>query len=133
MKSHWVTHNGSRIIYCDFRNFGRDVESLRQEVTATDDEITRQPPMSVLALIDVRGTTTSIEAVEVFKQSAARSKGYIIRQAVIGVAGIQKILAQAVARFSSEELHLFNTAEEAMDWLVIGQGQGGVRVPPNVS
>jgi hypothetical protein len=88
--------------------------------------------MSVLALIDVRGTTTSMEAVDVFKHSAARSKGFIIRQAVVGVAGIQKILAQAVARFSSEELHLFNSVEEAKDWLVIGQGQGGTRVPPTI-
>lgn len=130
MKSHWVEHSGHRVIYCDFRNFARDVDSLRVEVDATDDEITRQPPMSVLALIDVRGTTTSLEAVDVFKKSAARSKGFIIRQAVVGVAGIQKILAQAVARFSSEELHLFDTVDGALDWLVKGHEGGGTKVTP---
>ncbi|HEY0142297.1 MAG TPA: hypothetical protein VGF48_15470 [Thermoanaerobaculia bacterium] len=132
MKSEWIEHAGHRIIYCDFRNFARDVDALRIEVTETDDEITRQPPMSVLALIDVRGTTTSLEAVDVFKRSAARSKGFIIRQAVVGVAGIQKILAQAVARFSSEELHLFDTVEAAKEWLVKGHDGGGTKVAPDV-
>jgi hypothetical protein len=129
MKSEWITHQGRRIIYCDFRNFGRDVAALQVEVDAADDEITVQPPLSVLALVDVRGTTTSMEAVDVFKKSAARSKGYIIRQAIIGVAGIQKILAKAVARFSSEELYLFDSVEAAKDWLVRGEG-GGTRVAP---
>ena len=132
MKSHWIDHAGQRIIYCDFRSFGRDVEALRAEVDATDDDITRQPPMSVLALIDVRGTTTSLEAVDVFKKSAARSKGFILRQAVVGVAGIQKILAQAVARFSSEELHLFDTVDAAKEWLVRGHDGAGTKVTPDI-
>lgn len=132
MKSHWIEHAGHRIIYCDFRNFARDVDGLRTEVDQTDDEITKQPPMSVLALIDVRGTTTSLEAVDVFKKSAARSKGFIIRQAVVGVAGIQKILAQAVARFSSEELNLFDTVDAAKEWLVKGQDGAGTKVRPDL-
>ena len=49
----------------------------------------------------------------------------MIRHAIIGVTGIQKILARAVARFSGEELVLFDDIDEAKDWLVSGGGDKG--------
>jgi hypothetical protein len=119
-----MQHRGQEFMYSNFAGFGRDVDALRAEVTAADDEICSRPKDSVLVLVDVRGTTTSTEAVDVFRQSAARTKGWVIRQAIIGVTGIQKILARAVARFSGEELVLFDDLEEAKDWLVSGGDKG---------
>lgn len=112
-------------MYSNFSGFGRDVDALRAEVVAADDEICRQPKDSVLVLVDVRGTTTSTQAVDVFRESATRTKGWVIRHAIIGVTGIQKILARAVARFSGEELVLFDDVDEAKDWLVSGGGDKG--------
>lgn len=124
MKSGWMNHKTQRFLYGNFSGFGRDVEALRAEIVAADEEICRQPLGTVLVLNDVRGTTTSTEAVTLFKESAARTKGWVARQAVVGVTGIQKILAAAVARFSSEELVLFDDIEEAKEWLVSGEGKG---------
>jgi hypothetical protein len=120
-----MEHNGHTFMYSNFSGFGRDVDALRAEVLAADGEICRQPKDSVLVLVDVRGTTTSTDAVDVFRHSAARTKGWVIRQAIVGVTGIQKILARAVARFSGEELVLFDNFEEAKDWLVSGGGGKG--------
>lgn len=124
MKSKWTNYKGSRILYSDFSGFGRDVNALRVEVDAVDAEILREPKDSVLALADLRGTVTGSDVVDLFKQSAKRTNGYVRKQAVIGVTGVQRILASAVARFSGQSLHLFDTVDEANEWLAGDRGRG---------
>ncbi|HEX7151693.1 MAG TPA: hypothetical protein VF618_09415 [Thermoanaerobaculia bacterium] len=124
MKSGWQVHRGKRFLYCDFSNFGRDVAGLKAEVEAADAEIVKQPKDTVLALADLRGTVTSSEVVDLFKHSAVRTKGYVKKQAVVGISGIQKVLAQAVAWFSRQALVLFDNADDAKDWLADAK-QGG--------
>lgn len=124
MKSKWITHDGARILYCDFRDFAHDVKALKTEVDEVDEEMLRQTPGSVLALADLHGTYTSSEGVNIFKESATRTKAAISKQAVVGISGIQKILAQGVAWFSGQSLHLFDDAEQALTWLAKGEGAG---------
>ena len=127
MKSKWITHDGARILYCDFRDFAHDVAALTAEVDEVDEEMLRQPPGSVLALADLHGTFTSAEGVTLLKMSATRTKDHISKQAVVGISGIQKILAQGVAWFSGQSLYLFDDAEQALAWLARGEG-GGVEL-----
>lgn len=124
MKSKWTHHKGRRILYSDFTNFGRDTEALRVEVDAVDAEILREPKNSVLALADLRGTVTGTDVVDLFKKSAKRTNGFVRKQAVVGITGVQRILASAVARFSGQSLHLFDTIEEANEWLAADKGRG---------
>jgi hypothetical protein len=124
MKSEWQTWKGTRFLYCDFSNFGLEFEALRTEVLAADEEILRAPNGNVLAIADLRNTVTSGKVVDLFKESATRTKGHVEKQAVVGVTGIRKILAQAVAKFSGETFVLFATVEEAKDWLA-SQGKKG--------
>jgi hypothetical protein len=118
MKSEWMMHNGERFIYCDFTRFGIDVDGLRSEVEAADQLICLQTENSVLALADLRDTVASRKVVDLFKESAVRTKKHVRKQAVVGVTGIRRILAEAVARFSHQPMVLFDTVEEARDWLV---------------
>lgn len=126
MKSQWQTHKGTRFLYCHFSDFGSDVVALGKEVDEADAAILREPKDSVLLLADLRGTTTSSAVVDLFKKSSARTKGYVKRQAIVGLTGIQKMLAQAVAWFSRETFVLFNTPDEAREWLTSNKGDGGV-------
>jgi hypothetical protein len=50
------------------------------------------------------------------------------KQAIVGISGIQKMLAQAVAWFSRETFVLFDTPDEARDWLVNDKSGSGVVV-----
>ena len=118
MKSEWMTHKGKRFVYQDFRSFGIDAEGLRAELEAVDRLISLQTKNSVLALADLRDTVASRKVVEMFKESAARTKTQIRKQAVVGVTGIKRLLAEAVARFAQQPLALFDTVEEAKEWLV---------------
>ena len=131
MKSSWRTHNGTRYFYADYSNFGRNIDALRVEVNAADAEIEQIPGETGLVLVDIRNTVTSADVVGLFKVSTARTKGHVLRTAVVGVKGVQKVLANAVAYFSKETLHLFDSTEDAADWLVGATDRGGVTVTPS--
>ncbi len=40
------------------------------------------------------------------------------KTAVVGVTGLKKVLADAIAKFSGTHTKYFATKEEALDWLV---------------
>lgn len=111
-------------MYCDFSNFKSDVNALRAEVEAVDRDIVKEPADSVLLLIDLRNTVASGAAVDLFKESAKLTASQVKKQAVIGVSGFKRFLADVVARFSGRGMRLFDTEADAMDWLV-GAGEGG--------
>ena len=126
-RSRWIQlPDGPRILYQDFSDFGRDMTTLRAEVEEVDREIRSQSLDSVLALADMTGTVPTSEVVWLFKHSASATRGYVRRQAVIGLTGGQWVLAQAVARFSGETLHLFDSPELAIAWLAGEVADGGV-------
>ena len=126
MRSRWHTHKGQRYLLCAFDHFGTDESGLKAEIDAADAEIMQEPLNSVLLLVDLHGTATSGRVVDYFKESSLRTKGYIRKQAIIGIHGIQKILAQAVAWFSRETFVLFDSAEAAVEWLADDAAAGGV-------
>jgi hypothetical protein len=128
MKSSWREHKGTRYFHADYSGFGRNIDALREEVDGADSQIEQSPADSALVLVDIRNTVTSVEVVSLFKESTARTKGHVQKTAIVGVTGVQKVLAMAVARFSREPLHLFNTTEEAREWLV-GEGAPGYAIP----
>lgn len=126
MQSTWATHRGTKYFVADYSNYGRDVEALRAEVDAADEVIEQQT--DALVLVDLRNTVTSSAVVSMMKASATRTHGHVLKHAVIGVKGIQRILAAAVARFSREPLMLFDRIEDARDWLVGVDVKTGVQV-----
>jgi hypothetical protein len=114
-------------MYCDFANFKTDVNALRTEVDAVDQDILKEPPASVLLLVDLRNTVASGAVVELFKESSKLTASHVKKQAVIGISGFKRFLADVVARFSGQGMRLFDTEAEAMDWLV-GAREGGLVV-----
>ena len=75
MKLMWMTHKGKRYLFCNYANFGRNIEALRAEVDYADSEIEKELGNDALLLVDLRNTVTSSEVVSLFKESAARTKG----------------------------------------------------------
>lgn len=105
-------------MYSDYSNFEADQKSLQAEVNAVDEIICQQPENSVLILVDVRGTTTTLDAVELFKNSSARTTHHVRKVAVLGITGIRKVLLDVVSQYSGQEMTIFDDIEKAKDWLV---------------
>ena len=118
MKSKWMTHGGKSYFYCDYSGFNNYTKALEEEVLAVESILHREPPHSVLQLVDVRGTVASLEATRLIKESAKRGEPFARSVAVIGVTGIVRVLADGVAAFSGMKFKLFNDIELAKDWLV---------------
>jgi hypothetical protein len=128
MKSSWCEHKGTRYFHADYSGFGRNIDALREEVDGADSQIEQSAPDSALVLVDIRNTVTSVDVVSLFKASTARTKGHVKKTAIVGVTGVQKVLALAVVRFSREPLNLFSTVDDAREWLV-GSGAAGYAIP----
>ncbi len=121
MMGQWITHNGQRIWYTDYSNFGSDAEALRQTLEACDAVVLQEPANSVRTLVRGDNTIGSVQAVQHFKDSATRTRPYVRRTAVIGeFTGIRKLLFDAIIRFAADNTQVFTDAEAAKDWLVEG-------------
>jgi hypothetical protein len=118
MKSQWITHRGKQIMHSDYTNFEMDLHGLQAEVNAVDDMICREPDNSVLLLVDVSNTTTTVEVVELFKKSSARTTNHLHKVAVVGLSGIRRMLLDVISRFSGQQMTIFDNVEAAKDWLV---------------
>ena len=119
MKSRWINHKGKQIFYMDFSGFGHDVAGLKAEINATTEIAKQQPEKSILGITDMRGTTVSSEAAELFKNSGATIQKYFRKQALVGMSGgFRMVIFQAVSRVIGAEGKLFDDIEPAKDWLV---------------
>ncbi|MDQ2667512.1 MAG: hypothetical protein M3Z05_16065 [Gemmatimonadota bacterium] len=121
LKSRWIRWHGVAVLHLDYANFKLDVEGLRAEVAEADAEIQREPKGSVLVLIDLRETVASSAVVNLFKESSALTDPYVRRHALIGVSGMKRFLADKVARLARRPMRLFDTPEQALDWLTKGE------------
>ena len=118
MRSHWMTYKGKKIIICNYSNFEMDHEAIAKDIEAVDEMICSQPEKSVLALLDIRGTVGTPEIISHFRQSAMKTKKHVLKNAVVGLTGIQRLLATGISRFSGQDFKSFDNEEEAKNWLV---------------
>jgi D-mannonate dehydratase len=112
----WIQHNGKRILYTDIAS--QKTEELLDIVKRLKAEIEKEPPDSVLCLCEVTGGKTNTEINQALKEFVKYVDPYVKMITVIGLAGLQTILFNAVLMFTrSKKLTTKNSREEALDWL----------------
>jgi D-mannonate dehydratase len=112
----WILHKGKKIIYTDIAS--QNTEELLDILKRLKAEIEKEPPDSVLILCEVTGGKTSTEINQAIKEFVKYVDPYIKMITVIGLAGLQTILFNAVLMFTrSKKLTIKNSREEALDWL----------------
>ena len=118
MKSQVIPYKGKQILVCAYNDFGANLVALTAEVNAVDAWIITQPLNSVLSVADVTRTMPTPQAVSLMMKSTSRTKDYLRKQAVVGLASDRSVLARLVSNTSGLGLRLFDTIEAANDWLV---------------
>lgn len=111
----FIEHKGKKILHLDFSNC--KVAELEATIEEAKQVISGQPPNSLLILTDVTDTEMSRESSRLIKDFTAHNKPYVTTSAVVGVAGLKKIVYDAVIRFSGRQIATFDTVEQAKDWL----------------
>ena len=113
----FIAHEGREIYYINIAGAG--AEEIKRISEAAKADIRKQPQGSVLTITNVSDVNMIPEISNTLKDLAASNKPYVKAGAVLGVTGLKKITFNAVLMFSGRRnLHLFDTMEEARDWLV---------------
>ena len=112
----WITHKGKRILYTDIAS--QKTEELLDIVKLLKVEIEKEPLNSVACLCNVKGGKTNTEINQALKEFVKYADPYMKIITVIGLAGLQTILFNAVLMFTqTKKLTTKNSKEEALDWL----------------
>ena len=108
----WIEHKGTKILYADYSESSE--EEYIETIEEFKNELLKQPLGSVVTLTDVANSTITEKVTEKYKELNEQTKGISKAAAAIGVTGFKRVLAGLVKR----DLHLANSMEEAIDWLV---------------
>ena len=111
----FIEHRGRRVLFINYSHC--DVAMLKAVAEEGHRAIAREAPNSVLTLNDVTGTTFDKESVAVLQAKVAANAPYVRRAAVIGISGLQRLIYEGVQAFTKRRLHLFESRQEALDWL----------------
>jgi hypothetical protein len=112
----WITHKGRRILAVDFTGLTEPAAALAA-IAEVRPVIAAEPLNSVLTLTNITGSTFDPTIVEALKQLTKDDKPYVRAAAVVGVTGLQRIVMSLVSVFSGRSFALFETVDEARDWL----------------
>jgi hypothetical protein len=73
---------------------------------------------NLLMLVDITGSFVYGEVLEEIKKAGKFTKELTAKEAVVGITGGKKILLKIVQTLTNMNLKVFNTVNEAKDWLV---------------
>jgi hypothetical protein len=111
-----ITHKGQHILLVDMSHCTPEqVSRIARLVPAST---VTQPPGSVLLLADFTGAHIDKEALETLKQATVFDRPHLKRSAWVGVASLPKVFYDNIKAFSRRELPVFETREEALEFLV---------------
>ena len=106
-----------KIVFVDYTNM-KPAELMAEAQKVHHEARTRLAGQRFKVLVDITGVVMSTEAVQALKNSTKRDASMVEKTAIVGVTGLKKVLADAIARFSGTHTKYFATKEQALDWLV---------------
>ncbi len=111
-----IEHKGKKIAMVDLSN--TSPEDVIEITNSTKAWFEKQPEHSLLTLTNVEGLHFNTSAVDALKEYTAHNKPYVKVGAIIGLRGLQRVAYNVIMAFSKRNLPVFDTKEQAMDWLV---------------
>jgi len=113
----FVPHKGKKILLMDYSN--SEKEDILKAIAETKLLVAKEPPKSVLGIVNVTGSGFNSDVSNALKDLAKHNEPYIKMSTVVGVDGIKRAIYVAVLRFTGRKnLVLKDSVEEAKDWLV---------------
>jgi hypothetical protein len=119
MKSTWMEHQGKRIFYADYSDFGSDHAALHQEVDEAVNAISGEQENSVLVLVNFENTDASMSNLAVMRKLVVRANRAVTKRALLGLSGSRRFFITTFANVTGDTLIMaFDSREKALDWLV---------------
>lgn len=114
-RAQFIEHKGKQIFAMDCTD--ASLEEMNQVIEECILQVRNQPEKSVLTLTIAGGTAFSGETISRLKELARDNTPYVKAGAIVGITGLYKVVFSAVAMFSKRRFYLFDTTDEAKDFL----------------
>ena len=115
-RTRFVEHQGKKILHVDFS--GCDKTTLAPAVEEAKTAIKLLPAASALLFTDVTNTEMSRQTSALIKDFSSHNTPFVAASAVAGVTGLKKLIYNTVMGLTGRSIALFDTIEQAKDWLV---------------
>jgi hypothetical protein len=112
----FIEHRGQRILFIDFSGL-QAADDILREMGVARDIIRSQPSSSVRVLTDVSGARYTPPVMDAMKEFTSGNKPYVRHSAVAGMERVHRVLYRAVLLFSRRSIEIFDTTDQARDWL----------------
>jgi hypothetical protein len=116
-RSGFVDHRGTRLLIVDASGL-RAAADIQALIVHTESLIRTEPPTSVRIAMVVHGFRFDRQSAAAVKGVFARVQPWILASALVGVAGLQRVLLHMLNQVARRERGLFDTLDAAKDWLV---------------
>lgn len=110
-----VAHKGRMIVLLDVS--GCPAPEVARVLVEGRSLIARQAPRTALTLTDVTGALFDDDATKAAQENAKLNAPYVRAAALVGVTGLKRIVYTAITRVTGRDYKVFDTREQAMDWL----------------
>jgi hypothetical protein len=116
----FIEYKGQAIYYVDYSNIKTNDEfmSVIKQSNSFREKIKSEGRKNLLMLVDVSGSFVYGDVLSEIKKAGKITKEMTLKEAVVGISGGKKILLKIVQSFTNMNLKVFDTLEEAKDWLV---------------
>lgn len=112
----WIQHKGKRILYVNYS----ECKDKDEMIALLDEmaEVFKQSGGNLLTIDDFTSAYASKEFMDHAKELGHVFSANRIKGAMLGIAGVKKILLQAYNLFAKEKLVPCGSKEEALEYLV---------------
>jgi len=114
-RSRFIHHKGRELYVLDCS------DCKPEEIAAIIDECARQvqvrPEKSVRTLTIAGGGKFDNNVLQKLKDLTQNNGPYVDRAAVVGITGLYKVVMNTIKMFSKREFHLFDSVDDAKDFL----------------
>jgi hypothetical protein len=116
----FIEYKGNSIYYVDYSNIKTNEEFMTviKQSNSFREKIKSEGKKDLLMLVDISGSFVYGDVLTEIKKAGKITKEMTLKEAVVGISGGKKILLRIVQSFTNMNLKVFDTIDEAKDWLV---------------
>jgi hypothetical protein len=116
----FIEYKGQSIYYVDYSNIKTNDEFMAviRQSNSFREKVKSEGKKDLLMLVDVTGSFVYGDVLTEIKKAGKITKEMTLKEAVVGISGGKKILLKIVQSFTSMNLKVCDTIDEAKDWLV---------------
>lgn len=118
-----IQYKGKEILFLDYSGFAKDKSTQKQKtlqlMNGANEEYKKYPKKSALGMGNFTNFSFDMDILSALKKSNNEMDCYIKKSAIIGVKGLLKAGYNFVIGLTSSNTKVFETEQEAKDWLVL--------------